>query len=287
MILIDPVFAADKCAVGPLFHVLPHGNANRLFEAFGNAFEQYAGETLERTFPAARGLVSPLVRNIRGRTAAGQQFEIDAALNYVTDLVLFEMKAVWGRESDLSPERSDALLDLLRRRFSVSENAVKGVGQLARVITAIGERRWLGPRDEFARVERIFPVLVVHDRLSGVPGFGTFVADEFRKALGPNVRALPGEFNCGRLTISAPVVLTAEDIELLEVTVERSGFRDLLSDYSRFSPDRMSPFSAFLAEISAAGRVFANRSLAGTSMQVLKRAMQRLFHSQPEPTAEP
>ena len=66
MILVDPVFAAEKCAIGPLFHVLPHGNANRLFEVFGKAFEQYAGEVLERTFPGAPGLVSPLARNIEG-----------------------------------------------------------------------------------------------------------------------------------------------------------------------------------------------------------------------------
>ena len=38
----------------------------------------------------------------------------------IPDLVLFEVKAVWGRESDLAPDRSDALLDLLRKRFSVT-----------------------------------------------------------------------------------------------------------------------------------------------------------------------
>ena len=278
MILVDPVFAAEKCAIGPLFHVLPHGNANRLFEIFGKAFEQYAGEVLERTFPGAPGLVSPLARNMEGRGAGGEQFEIDVSLNYVTDLVLFEVKAVWGRESDLCPERSDALLNLLRRRFSVTESAVKGVGQLARVIAAIAERHWLGPMSEFAGVQRIFPVIVVHDRLYGSPGFGAFVLDEFRKALACHGPSRPGEFTCEHLTIVAPIVLTAEDLELLEVSTERVGFRDLLAEYSRFSPDRMLPFSAFLAEISASGRVFANRALAATSMDVLNRAMERLFH---------
>ena len=50
-------------------------------EVFGKAFEQYAGEVLERTFPVASGLVSPLARNVGGRSAAGEQFEIDAVLN--------------------------------------------------------------------------------------------------------------------------------------------------------------------------------------------------------------
>jgi hypothetical protein len=281
MILLDPVFAAEKCAIGPLFHVLPRANANRIFETFGKAFEQYAGETLERTFPAMSGLVTPLARNLAGRGAAGEEFEIDASLNYVTDLVLFEVKAVWGRESDLAPDRSDALLDLLRKRFSVTAESVKGVGQLARVVSAIVGRRWLGPMDEFGGVQRVFPVVVVHDRLSGSPGFGSFVLDEFRKALGPHVPAPRGQLACGQLTVFGPIVLTAEDLELLEVSTERAGIRDLLAEYSHWSPDRMLPFSAYLAEISASGRVLANRALAATSMDVLTRSMQRLFEKSP------
>jgi hypothetical protein len=162
-------------------------------------------------------------------------------------------KAVWGRESDLSPDRSDALLHLLRNRFSVTGDSVKGAGQLARVISAIVGRRWLGPLNEFDRVQRVFPVIIVHDRLSGSPGFGAFVRDEFRKALGPHVPSEAGQFSCGQLNVFGPIVLTAEDVELLEVSVERSGIRDLLAEYSRWSPDRMLAFSAYLAEISALG----------------------------------
>jgi hypothetical protein len=227
------------------------------------------------------GLVTPLARNLAGRGAAGEEFEIDASLNYVTDLVLFEVKAVWGRESDLAPDRSGALLDLLRKRFSVTAESVKGVGQLARIVSAIVGRRWLGPMDEFGGVQRVFPVVVVHDRLSGSPGFGSFVLDEFRKALGPHVPAPRGQLACGQLTVFGPIVLTAEDLELLEVSTERAGIRDLLAEYSHWSPDRMLPFSAYLAEISASGRVLANRALAATSMDVLIRSMQRLFEKSP------
>ena len=66
-------------------------------------------------------------------------------------------------------------------------------------------------------------------------------------------------------------------MELLEVSLENAGLRELLAEYNARSPDRMTPFSAFLAEISTAGRVFANRELAATSMQILERAMHRLF----------
>ena len=277
MILIDPVFAADKCAVGPLFHVLPHSNSNQIFQTFGRAFEQYIAETLERTFPAISGLVNPLARNLAGRGAAGEEFEIDASLNYVTDLVLFEIKAVWGREADLSPATPDALLHLLRNRFGVTKDSVKGAGQLARIVSAIVGHRWLGPSNEFVRVQRVFPVLIVHDRLSGSLAFGSFVLNEFLKALGPHASSETGQFSCGQLSVFGPIVLTAEDVELLEVSIERSGIRDLLAEYSRWSPDRMLPFSAYLAKISASGRILANRALAETSIDVLNRAQQRLF----------
>jgi hypothetical protein len=286
LILLDPVFASEKCSIGPLFHALRPSNRNRLFEVFGTAFEQYVCDSLERAFPKAAGVVTPMARNVEGRDRYGEQFEIDACLNYVTDLVLFEIKAVWGRESELSPESSDALLSLLRKRFSVTDESVKGVGQLARIINAFVKHRWFGSMNEFSAVRTVFPVIVVHDRLSGSPGFGTFIVDEFRRALEPHVEAGPGEFSCGDLRIFGPVVLTVEDLELLEVSVERSGIRDVLGEYGRWSPDRMSPFSDFLAEISASGRVLANRALAATSMNVLSRAMERLFSTSCESRAD-
>jgi len=284
MIILDPVFASEKCAIGPLFHALPLANANRLFENFGIAFERYVCDLLERVFPPASGLVTPLSRNVTGRGASGEQFEVDACLNYVTDLMVIEIKAVWGRESTLSPENSDALLTLLRKRFSVTGGSVKGVGQLARIIGALRDRRWLGPHDEFSAARRVFPIIIVHDRLSGSPGFGNFLVEEFRKSLGCGVEAEPGVFDCGALRVFAPFVLTVEDVEMLEVSLEHTGLREILAEYNNRFPERMFPFSAFLAEISAAGRVFANRELAATSMHVLECAMHRLFGHPPVST---
>ena len=277
-ILMDPVFSSEKCSVGPLFHALRLSDPNRLFEVFGKAFEQYVCDSLGRAFPkSASSLVTPMARHIEDRDRCGEQYEIDACLNYVTDLVIFEIKAVWGRESELSPQNSDSLLSLLRKRFSVTNDSVKGVGQLARVVNALVTHRWSGPKNEFDAVRTVYPVIVVHDRLSGSPGFGTFIVEEFRRALLPHAEARPGEFTSGDLRIFAPVVLTVEDMELLERSVERCGFREILAEFSRRSPDRMLPFSDFLAEISGLRRVIANSALAATSMDVIARAKKRLF----------
>jgi hypothetical protein len=278
LILMDPVFSYEKCSVGPLFHALSLFNANHLFEVFGKAFERYVCDSLARAFPKVKpALVALMSTTIEDRDRNGEQYEIDACINYVTDLVLFEIKAVWGQESKLSPQSSDALLRVLRERYSVTDTSVKGVGQLARAINALVIRQWLGPRNEFEAVRTIFPVIVVHDRLSASPGFGTFIVDEFRKTLLPHVEGWRGELTIGDIRIFAPIVLTVGDVELLEVSIERSGFRETLVDYCRWSPDRMLPFSNFLAEISGQGRVLANRALAATSIEVLTRAIKRLF----------
>jgi hypothetical protein len=78
-------------------------------------------------------------------------------------------------------------------------------------------------------------------------------------------------------TVTKPLPLSLLGLPLSEKQIPQVAENLESGEYSRFSPDRMSPFSAFLAEISASGRVFANRALAATSMDVLNRAMQRLF----------
>lgn len=66
--------------------------------------------------------------------------------------------------------------------------------------------------------------------------------EEFRKALGIVDAGSTAEFISHGVQIVARIVLTAEDVELLEVSSERTGLRSLFCEYSRWSPDRMSPF---------------------------------------------
>ena len=102
-----------------------------------------------------------------------------------------------GSFSSISSPRSRALftwldletepqVDLLLKQFGVTEDSVKGTGQLARVVNALASQQWTGPEGSFAGVRTIYPVLVVHDRGSAAPGFGTFIDAEFRRALLPH-----------------------------------------------------------------------------------------------------
>lgn len=284
-IIIDPIFVSDKVAIGPLFHVLRgcgRAIANQLFADFGTAFERYIQETLRRAFPKpADDLFDPLSIGLTERSPTGE-YELDACLNYVTDLILFEIKGTWPREEELTPDNSASLVQSLRRQYGISEDGNKGTAQLARVVNAIAGHEWLGPTQEFRQVNRIVPVLVVHDILLGAPGFGVFVAAEFDRALGPGERMATGERLKGDVRVLAPIVLTVEDLELLEVSIEHFSLRAVLFDYSEACPDRMTSFHSFLtASAKYSCQLYANRDLAAAAMEPLRIAMDRLFSQVP------
>lgn len=281
-IIVNPIFIIEKVAIGPLFHALRFCNrrdAHELFAAFGYAFERYVQDTLRRAFPkATAGLFDTLSCGLKVGSRCCEQFEVDACLNYVTDLILFEIKATWAHEAELTPESAQSLLLSLRRQYGISEEAEKGAAQLARVLTAIAERRWLGPTQEFRDVKRIMTVLVVHDALWSSPGFGRFVAAEFDRALGPCEQMTPCEKLKAAVRVLVPIVLTVEDVELLEVSTEHFGLREVLLDYSDACPDRMTSFHSFLAASAKYSRqIHASRHLVSAAIEPIQIAMDRLF----------
>ena len=279
-VILDPVFFSEKASIGPFFYVLrayPE-SAQRLFAAFGLAFEAYSCEILARAFPPLpHPLWSPLECHVQGFDVAKEQYEIDACLNYVDDLVLFEIKATWARERELSSDRFDSLLENLRRQYGVTEDTTKGVGQLARSISAVAERRWLGNSESFRRARVIYPVLVVHDHLLAAPGFSHFIAEEFRRALMPDDELHSGHLLKGPLHVVPPIVITVEELELLEVSVEHFGIVEILRDYSNSNPDRMESFHDYMATGPYSNRIFANRALAAHAIDLCNKAKNRLF----------
>jgi hypothetical protein len=131
---------------------------------------------------------------------------------------------------------------------------------------------------EFRNINRIVTVLVVHDVLLSAPGFGGFVAAEFDRALGPCQKLTPCERLKGAVNVVVPIVLTVEDIEVLEVSIEHFSMREVLLDYSDACPDRMTSFHTFLAtSVKYSRQIYASRHLASQAMEPVQVAMDRLF----------
>ncbi len=121
-VVLDPAIYSETLTIGPLFHLVAQdkNRANELFGYFGLAFEHYAIDVLRQMYPTGSGLLAQrLTTNIPGRDGAGADFEIDAALNDATEIVVFEMKAAWLREDSLLDATGADFVQQLRRKYGV------------------------------------------------------------------------------------------------------------------------------------------------------------------------
>ena len=276
-VVLDPAIYGETLTIGPLFHLVAQdrNRANELFGYFGLAFEHYATDVLRQMYPTGSGLLAQrLTTNICGRDAVGGGFEIDAALNDVTEIVFFEMKAAWLREDSLLDATGADFVQQLRRKYGVSaaeggaRERPKGAAQLAKIVGAITRREWTGSNGEFAQAAKIYPVLVVHDERLGVPGSGKFLNDEFKSLLGT---VPPG------LVVDPLTIMTIGDLENLETSVTGFGLRDLLRDYTRECPDRMRSLHQFMATSSYATKLKASKRVVEASEELMRRMRDALF----------
>jgi len=286
-IILDPVFFSEKASIGPLFHLLgkntPGDKANNIFNAFGKAFESYSCDILKRIFPdTGSNLVKRLTCNIRETDSAGNVIEIDACLNDVTEMVLFEMKAVWIRENEILTEDYESYLQHLKKKYVTTEGTsgdrkIKGIGQLARTINILASRNGLGQNKEYSEIQFIYPVLIVHDPLMHAPAYGNFLASEFKTLLAPDIELQSGELKKGRFRIAPLILMTVEDLENLETSVEHFALRDFLADYSRYCRDRLMSLHDFIAYSPYAKQFRHNQTMVDKGLEILRRTREALF----------
>jgi len=273
-IILDPTFFSEKISIGPLFQILAHaekGRANEIFGAFGLAFEDYASDILKRMYPPRPGLVDRVTSGACGCDASGRTFEIDASLTDVRKAAVFEMKAAWLREDAIVDETHENLLNHIRAKYGASTGTGdrdKGVAQLARIVGAICREEWLGANKEFADISVLYPVLVVHDGRMDAPALGHFLNAEFMSLLG----TVPTARRVAPLT-----VMTINDLENLESSIDEFSFIELLVAYERECPDRLRSLHNFVAYSDYGKKINPSGYLIKSSTELLEQAQQALF----------
>ena len=240
VIVIDPVFFSEKLFAGPLFCLVGRkgANADKLFSAFGKAFEAYASRILESIYSRKQRLHLSL----RGQDEKGHDIEItDAAIDYGRTVLFIEIKAVWVREEAVATDKPADYLAWLREKYGAGDDGVgkKGVVQLANAITKLSGGQWTSAELAFDPRAKVIPILLVNDYLVGTPLHGWFLADEFRQALKPDVLRPDGTMRKGRWTVAPLIVMSAQDLEDLETSSNAFCLREFFSDYSSDVPDRM------------------------------------------------
>jgi hypothetical protein len=284
-IIFDTVFYSEKAAIGPLFHILksPTCRPNDAFSAFGQAFEEYILDMLGRMFGSPGNLVNRFSKNVKALDSEEDPIEIDAILNDVFEVVLFEVKSTFIPENVFLCDDYETLLHTMRERYSRTRTPrggikLKGVGQLARTATSLAIGKWAGDGNEFRAVRLIYPVLIVHDSLLTSPVYGNFFASEFAAHLQPDSTLPSGIFVKGDKRIAPVIVMSADDLENLETSIEHFSFRDLLADYSSTCSDRLMSLHNFIAFSEPyRGAMYANRNLASSAHEILNKCSEAVF----------
>ncbi len=281
-IILDPVFFSEKLTIGPLF-LVPKTRREKAFTNFGKAFENYVCDILKRMFPDLSKVTNKRINcNIVCKTQDKQEFEIDACLNDITEVVFFETKTGLIREDKILVEDYELYLKHLREKYVQTEDDNKGIGQLAKIVEFLASRTWLGENQEFSKAKKIYPVLIVQDPLLSAPVYGEFFASEFLKLLIPDSPASNGKFLIGNLEVALPIIITIDELENLEASIEHFGFRDMLSDYSISCPDRLVTLHNFIASSPYNKQLYQSKNVANSSIEIVNKSKKAFFPDAPD-----
>jgi hypothetical protein len=277
----DSILLADSVTAGPLFHLLRVRvkDENEVFGAFGDAFEEYVGDILSEMFPAGAGLHQCLHRKVPCPDVDGQEFEIDACLDYINQLVLLEAKAVFIPDKSVVECDEAQFRMVLKEKYLYGERPV-GVGQLARAIRSLAAGTWQG-LDPNSSLRLVYPVLVVHDRLLQEPLVTEFLADLLTAELGAS--RVPGswQWQVDGFRFAPLTILTIDDLENLESSAGIE-FLHLLEAYSMAVPNRNGSVHDFITssdQFKAELRI--NQTLAQAAKTFLEDCIRRVFGREP------
>jgi hypothetical protein len=244
-IAIDPLLLTERAAVGPIFYL-------KAFEEFGHAFHQYCESVLKAMYPYSAVLVNRLTTPVPGEGAQHSPVEVaDACIEDVIDaqqreIMMWEFKSAWLPEAPHWKDGAD-YMSLLRQRYGATEDSVKGVAQIARSIRRVGEGVWRSTSLSFDHVSRIIPVLLTYDPLMEAPAHPKFLANEFARLLEPDEKRRNCDMRKGKFRVAPLIVMTLNDLEDLQSSIENFSLTELLREYSAACSERLVSLHDYVA----------------------------------------
>lgn len=278
VIILDPVFFSEKASIGPVFAVSNtvrsnQGSSNSIFSDFGRAFESYCGRILNSMYPSdmlSNRLSCPLLRTDNTEMS-------DACLNDLTEAVFFEIKGVFLSDEIIEDQNSDQYIESFHKKYVRDDKKMKGVGQLARTINRVIAKEWIAKDQDFSLLKKIYPVLLVHDKLLTSPGHTEYLAAQFAKELEADTVLQNGNMIKSGFLVLPVIVMQISDLEDLQISINYFSLRDLLSSYSQDCPDRIMPLRQYVAQSTTYNYRY-NMSMYSETVQTLKTGIRQLFH---------
>ncbi|MHB1910348.1 MAG: hypothetical protein ACYCQJ_16000 [Nitrososphaerales archaeon] len=264
--VLDPVCFMESFLTGPVFRLFEPGNQNqdaqRIIGIFGNAFEKYCSSILEQMFPSGEGLTPRTEFNIH---LENQKGEIDCCVFYGDTLVVIEYKT--GFIPDIARSEGKDFLKAVSNKFIEG----KGISQLSKNIKILLES------NHFPWCKKMIPILLTYHGELGGPLVNHWFSEEFKKKLMPDsIKEI--WMKKGDACISNPIVMTLDDLEGLETSLEGVSMNEILIEFLNKSlNDRILSFHSFLQTTDIYGaKLRANQRLKAASDEEFEK-LRRFF----------
>jgi hypothetical protein len=183
VVILDLQFLTDLVTTGTywlLFDALPRQRRETFRELWGRCFELYVTSLLREFYPATSHFLSTDIQYRDG--------QIDALLDFGTDVFLFEIKSSLLTEA--AKRRSDPQIlaaDIERKFVRNERGAPKGVVQLARAAESVVR----GHVRTAIQPKRIYPVLITDEPGCECLAFNAYLNERFQEEVVDLTRVRP------------------------------------------------------------------------------------------------
>ena len=223
IICVDIGFLLDKLQTG-VFWIIRNqlekckkGDGQKIISLWGDVFENYAASIVKRGINSQKPFLERCILNPK-YIGKGENECTDIAVCSDDTLILLECKApllsAGARfNGNFNKLRRELQTKLIETETSGGKRKYKGVGQLWHAIQTLGhtnkKKRKRIEGIDISKVKKIYPVLILSDRVFGAPCMNWFLNSEFQRFVKNN--ALKKHLEIMPLT-----VLTVEELEELE-----------------------------------------------------------------------
>lgn len=217
------------------------GKGKEIIDLRGQIFEDYAASIIKRALPdtetcTERYIISPKYKQKQRAECT------DIAVCSCDTLILFECKA------PLLSAKTKLSGNFCKFYDGIKPNAIKGVEQLWNAIQTLGHTNKRNRRKvdgiDISKVKKIYPVLILPDRVFSFLFMNEFLNSEFQ-------RFVKHKYLKKHLEIMPLTVLTIEDLEDLEPYLKDTPFHAHLDKWimQEFLPNKFFSFSYYLRSL--------------------------------------
>ena len=252
ILCVDFYFLLEKLQTG-VFWIMRdqlekqrRGDGQKIIALWGDIFEDYAASIIKRGIDAQAPRVEKYI--IAPKYDQRQEEECtDVAICCSDTLVLLECKSPILRADTKFSSDFDTLYAELKDKIIEGEipEKPKGIKQLCNAIQSLFHADEIQRQSiegiDISKIKKIYPVLVLSDRIFSVPCMNWFLDLEFQRLLG-DIHQMEN------LDIMPLTVLTIEDLESLEPFLSPIPFHVHLDKWMQWqaSGNDKLPFSAYL-----------------------------------------